>query len=200
MRGSVRAGRIVGNPLCGLDERVCIEAKKIYDGCIERVINQRFDGLRLTDFSALDYALPLNFIRTYNGQKAEVVALSVTGENSERVNIRCSAILPMVVEAVDANGEPVTIRTELPFQRQVRLRVPPSPQEYSVEVSASARGGTGIIDLQNYTLSFTGCLAVIVRIVTPVDIVIPSYGQCVYPECNDGNSSCQGLFSVPPFN
>ena len=33
MANTKAAGRITGNPMCGLCERVCIEAKKIFDGC-----------------------------------------------------------------------------------------------------------------------------------------------------------------------
>ena len=39
MTNTKAAGRIYGNPLCGLCERVCIEVKKVFDGCITRIGN-----------------------------------------------------------------------------------------------------------------------------------------------------------------
>ena len=200
MANNIRVGRIVGNPLCGLNERVCIEAKSIYDGCIDRIINQRFENLPLSNYSSNAYDLPLNFVRIYSLGNAEVSNLAVTPLGNGRATVRYNAVLPMLVEMTDASGVFITATTQLSRQRETTLSLPADGSSYSVEVVASARGRIGDVSADGSLVSFTGCVAVITRMVTIVDIVIPSYGKCVYPECNRESDSCLGLFNVAPFN
>ena len=61
MANTLRAGRITGDPAAGLCERMCIEVKRVFDGCRESVSNQNFT-LELNGIPP-QAVPPLTFIR-----------------------------------------------------------------------------------------------------------------------------------------
>ena len=54
-------GKITGNPVNGLCEKVCVQAQKVFDACIKQM---QVDGvnLPLTDITPANPTLPLTFV------------------------------------------------------------------------------------------------------------------------------------------
>ena len=96
------AGRITGSPLCGLCERVCIEAKKISDGCIGRFGNVTFT-VALSDFTG-GMTTPYTFERAVSSGATTLENLTVTAIRGNRSRVAFDSFIPITVYYTDAAG------------------------------------------------------------------------------------------------
>jgi len=191
-------GRIVGSPLCGLNERICISARKVLDGCVSRLQSERFEGVPISGLAG-GYYPPLTFVRAY-GSGGSVDGLTVL-ESQIGSRIRYNNLLPITVELVDANGVKRFAYGTVSIPRDVVLRLPQNGVDYTVESFARLVGSIGSVSVSGDTVSFSCCVAIITRIVSIADVVIPTYGLAVYPECREyGDDLCNTIFNQPPFN
>ena len=94
------AGRITGSPLCGLCERVCIEAKKISDGCIGRFGNVTFT-VTLSDFTG-GMTTPYTFERAVSSGATTLENLTVTAIRGNRSRVAFDSFIPITVYYTDA--------------------------------------------------------------------------------------------------
>lgn len=196
---TLAAGRIVGNPLCGLCERVCIETKKIFDGCITRLNNITYTE-RLTDIP-VGFTPPYTFVGAQSSGATVITDLVVTQIEGRRSRLTFNTVIPIAVQFTDAVGALGQAFTNITLSRDIILNVPDnSVFPYSVEAATNFVSLIGSFGADNATVTFTGCLVQIVRIVTVVEMLVPSYGYCEYPECREyTDRSCEALLDLPVF-
>lgn len=187
------AGRIVGNPLCGLNDRICIEVRQVYDACIRRENNINAT-LVFSDFTA---GAPEIINSIMSVEPVTVSELSVvTGDNCSQVALTVN--VPLVMTYHNAACQCGTARAVLRYRRNVALRVPEGTVlPFTVEAVSVVRcdiatyAGDGIVN-------FTYCIMDIVKGIVPVDILVPTYGYAVYPECTECGV-CPGITEGPLF-
>ena len=193
-------GPITGNPLTGLCEKVAIEAKKVFDACMKQ-IQENNVVVTATDFTPADPALPLTFVSatcssgtvpinnlTINRFEDRPCFARVTGE----VNI------PITITYTDANGVTGTATANLTVDEDVVLYVPqPSVVPFTVEAFATCMGVDGDFTGENeFTLD--ACITLILKVVCPVDLLVPSYGYVKIPPCQEFTQDvCSGFFDLP---
>lgn len=199
MANTIQAGRINGNPLCGLCERVCIEVKKIHDGCISRLQNITFNDLILTDFFPNSGVAPYSFISAENSSAPIINNLSITNLDTGRIRVRYDAVFPVRVTFTDSLNNIITAETNVIVPRDIVLSPPEDGREYSIEIVGRLLSRIGVVN-DNLTATITCCIAIITRVVVMADIVIPTYGECVYPNCVGFEDTCTVLFNTPPFS
>ena len=190
------AGRINGNPLCGLCERVCIQTKKITDGCIARFSNVDF----IVGLPPVSAPAPYTFVEMRANGVSTVTNLTVTPLDGARARLNFTATVPVVVLFTDANGVSNSVNSTVSVNRDIVLTVPQDELiPYAIEVSTNLLSRIGSFSGDNSSVSVTACVVQVVRVVRTVEILVPSYGACEYPVCEDYQDECEILFNSPSF-
>lgn len=195
-------GRISGNPLSGLCDKVCIQVKKVFDACMRQ---SQEDGVTvtLTSLTPANPTYPLTFVsaRSIN-TVAEISSLQVDPipdrPNLSRVQV--SYVIPVEVLYTDANGVEGKGNAQITLSQDVILYVPaPSIIPYSVEAIVSVVSPEGSYVSGN-TFTVTFCTTTILKIVMPVELMVPSYGYATIPPCQEYTQEvCSGFFELPLF-
>ena len=195
-------GPITGNPLNGLCERVCIQTNKVFDSC-RKQISETGLTFTLTNVTPPDLVEPFTFVSAQTNGDAYFSNL-VIDRFPDRPNfarVTGTVNVPMIANFTDANGKEERGTTVLSFNQDVILFVPqPSVVPFTIDVFA----GLSIADatyLGNNTFSADACIQIILKVIVNTNILVPSYGYCPIPPCQDfsTNDVCPGFFDLPIF-
>lgn len=195
-------GPIVGNAANGLCEKVCIEVKKVFDACIKQeTLSDQV--ITLSGTTPADVRQPFTFVSARSSSSAgSITDLTVTptAETPGCSRVQCNVEIPLSVSFTDADGTSAVGTSSLTLARDVLLRVPePSviPYEIVAVVNAVSAEGTYLSDGQ---FSITLCVTVILKVVMDVELLVPSYGYCYIPPCQEYQEEiCEGFFDLPLF-
>ena len=194
--------RITGNPLNGLCEKVCIEVNKVFDSCMKQ---SQEDGviLALTDNVPTDPAYPLTFISARSTTTQGTLTALQVDRLADRPNfarVQATVGIPVEVLYVDAAGVEGKANATATFSQDVILFVPePSVIPYNVEAVVSLIS-TEAVYIPDNTFSASCCVTIILKIVMPVELLVPSYGYCHIPPCQEyAQEVCAGFFELPLF-
>ncbi len=191
-----KAGPICGNPLCGLCERICINVRKVFDGCITRYQDRSFT---LSFATALPGVAPLTFVEARTSGQSQISNLIITPIDERRNRIQMDVTTPITVTYTDSTGASFSAASSVTIPRDIILGLPEdSLSPYSIEISTGLASNLG--EFTDGTFVIRTCVVQIVRVVVNVDILVPSYGYCEYPPCEEySDEICQGLFNLPIF-
>ncbi len=195
-------GVIKGNPINGLCEKVCIEAKKVFDACMQQV---QLTGITLpiTNLNPPNVTYPLTFISAKNTVSQGVISNLIIEPLSERPNaarVKCDITVPVSVAYTDANGVEGVALSSVTISKDVILNIPSaSIMPYSVESVVSLVSTLGTYTAEN-VFTIDACVSVILKIVMEVELLIPSYGYTAIPPCQDYTQEvCAGFFELPMY-
>ncbi len=205
------AGRINGNPMCGLCERVCIAANKVFDGSIIRrrltfnvSVSPRTAGPYSFVSATANAQSTVTNLVTSEQPTTRTVRTTQTTTTTQTVNaksrVQFDTTTPISVSYTDADGTLQTSDSSFSLARDVLLTLPGDALiSYEIEAATSAGSSIGTFNSDN-TVTVTACVVQIVRVVAPVEILVPSYGYCEYPESEEYDAlSCRGVFELPVF-
>ena len=193
-------GPITGNPINGLCEKVCIEAKKVFDACV-RQVQENGVIVTVSEFTPANPLLPLTFVSaTCSSGTVPINNLTINRFEDRQCFARVSGEvnIPITITYTDANGVLGTATANLTINEDVVLYVPqPSVVPFTVEAFATCMGVDGEYTGENeFTLD--ACITIILKVVCPVDILLPSYGYCKIPPCQEFTQDvCTGFFDLP---
>ena len=180
-------GPIKGNPSSGLTEKVCLQVKKVFDACIKQMQEENLT-VTITDPVPADPTYPLTFVsgksvRSYG--TVENLVIDLLPDRPRCARVQCTVNAPIEVVYVDANGVEGKGNAVISIPEDVILYVPaPSIIPYTVEAVVSVVAPEG-----EYTsgLSFnvSACVSVILKVVMDVELLVPSYGYCAIPPCQE---------------
>ena len=193
-------GPITGNPTSGLCERVCIQTNKVFDSC-RKQIQETGLSITLTDITPAGLVEPFTFVSTEPNGNAFITNL-VVDRFPDRPNfarVTGTVNVPLTVTFTDANGTTGTGNTTLTFNQDVILFVPqPSIVPFTIDVFAGVAIPDGTYTGNN-TFVVDACVQIILRVVVNTNILVPSYGYCPIPPCQEFSSSdvCPGFFDLP---
>ena len=194
-------GPINGNPLSGLNEKVCIQAQRVFDACIKQ---GQSDGivLNLTDPVPAAPTYPLTFISARSMTSAGTVTAFQVDRLPDRAGcarVQATVDIPVEVVYTDANGTEGKAGATVTVNEDVILFVPqPSIMPYEVQCVVSAVAPEGTFNAENNTFTVNMCITVILKVVINVDLLVPSYGYCVIPPAQEYTQEvCAGFFELP---
>ena len=198
-----RPGPIAGNPMNGICEKVLIETTKIFDACVTQTTETGVI-LPVTNFNPANPVLPLTYISATNQIGADVTVSDIVIDRLENnpnyANISMTITIPLTVTYRDANGTVGTGTSSLVVNKTAVLFVPqPSQSPINITAPAIFSSQIGTYTAEN-TFTVTGCLRIIVKVTSPVDILVPSYGYPVIPPCqvcDNCSNACRGLQDLP---
>lgn len=195
-------GPIVGNAANGLCEKVCIEVKKVFDACIkqETLTDQT---ITLETTTPADVTEPFTFVGARSSTSVGTITdLIVTpaNENPGCSRVQANVQIPLQVSFTDAHGTQAVGTSTVTLERDVLLRVPePSVIPYEIVAVVNAVSAEGSY-LSGGTFSITLCVTVILKVVMDVELLVPSYGYCYIPPCQEYQEEiCEGFFDLPLF-
>ena len=219
-------GSISGSALDGLQEKVCVQVKRVYDSCLQQ---EQLDHKEVTITS---YAMVANTCQTGSSchcgcDNAETVAptsapvppitfescRSTTTEGTIRnltverlcdrpcfARVRCKIDVPIDILFADSRCVEYIGKGVITVDKDVLLSIPDeSIVPYSMESMVSAICVAGTY-LGNNRFSLTVCVTVVLKVLAQVEILIPSYGFCPIPPCEEfAENVCDEFFSLPLF-
>ena len=199
-RNSFCPGPIQGNPLNGLCEKACIHTKKVFDACI-RQMQETDVQLTVTDFTPANPVQPLTFVNVRCvGTDVTISDLVVDRFDDKPCFARVSGTVnvPVVVTYTDANGVVGTGNSVISVNTDVVLYVPqPSIVPFTIEAFASCLSPDGEYVGDN-VFSIDTWLSIILRVVVEAELLVPTYGYCPIPPCQEfTQDACSGFFDLP---
>ena len=248
-------GNVSGNILTGLNKKVCIQVKNVYDSCLsqQQLDNQRVvienivpvlpnscncncnvntSGCRcschenvctcscsacntgISHAEAVENAenspcpLPQPCgAWTFESCRSSTTKGTISNLNIERMcdrpqfaRVRCSVEVPVDVLFVDQRCQEWMGQTSICVDRDVLLCIPEDsiiPFTLESLVSAICVSGTYI---GNCTFEITICVTIVLKVLAEVDIMVPTYGFCEVPPCEEfAENVCDEFFSLPLF-
>lgn len=194
--------QISGNPLNGLNEKVCMEVSKVFDACMKQTQEEGV-VLNLSNYNPVNPTFPLTFLSAKSISTQGVI----TGVQVDRLadkphfaRVQATISIPVEVLYVDANGVQGIAQSSVSISQDVILFVPePSIIPYEVNAVVSLISQEGVYTAEN-TFTVNCCVTVILKIVMPVQLLIPTYGYCNVPPCQEYSQEiCSGFFELPLF-
>lgn len=192
------------------NDKVCIQAKKVFDACLKQV-TQEGVTLTLTNTTPADPVQPITFAKGRSISSVGVVNNLVVTRLPDKPKcgrVQCDVTIPVEVDYTDANGTEGSGTGLLTLKQDVVMALPdPSIVPYEVEAVVSAVCpdgfylGTSTIN-EEIVLQFSvvACISIILKIVTKVDLIVPTYGYAVIPPCQEFTQEvCEGFFELPLF-
>lgn len=194
--------QITGNPLNGLCEKVCIEVNKVFDSCIKQSQEEGVT-LTLTDNVPANPTYPLTFVSARSTTTTGTLQSLQIDRLADRPNfarVQATVCIPVEVLYVDANGVEGKANSTACFTQDVILFVPePSVIPYTVQAVVSLVSTIGTYVPEN-TFLIDCCITIILKVVMPVELLVPSYGYCTIPPCQEYSQEvCAGFFELPLF-
>lgn len=192
-------GPICGNPLNGLCEKACIQTKKVFDACMKQLQETNLD-LTLTSFTPASPTYPLTYTGcTFNPDGTTINNLQVERFEDKPCFARVSGdvTVPVTVSYVDSAGVSGVASTSITIPEDVVLYIPqPSIVPYQITAFVYGVCTTGSITEETATISC--CLTIILRVVVDAEILVPTYGYCQIPPCQEyAQDSCSNIFDLP---
>ncbi len=195
-------GPVNGNPMNGLCEKVCIQAKKVFDACMQQ--SQLTDiVLNITNITPVTPTYPLTFISARSTTSQGTISnllIEPLAEREHSARVRADVTIPVSVAFTDANGVEGVGTSTITVTKDVILNIPSaSIMPYSVEAVVSFVSTLGEFTADNQ-FTIDGCISIILKIVMEVELLIPSYGYTPIPPCQEYTQEvCAGFFELPMY-
>ena len=202
-------GSIAGNAIDGLQEKVCVQVKRVYDSCLQQ---QQLDDqiVTITSIAQVVNTCSCNSCGCQENQETTTPTTSpvapitfescrsTTTEGTIRnlsvdrlcdrpcfARVRATVDVPIDILFADSRCVEYIGKGVVSVNRDVLLSIPDeSIVPYSLEAMVSAICVSGTY-LGDNRFSMTVCVTIILKVLADVEILIPSYGFCPIPPCEE---------------
>lgn len=212
---------ISGNEvLNGLNEKVCIQVQRVYDSCLQqeqlsdREITLVSYGLvpgagcgvtndQINDCSNTQPNMPI----TFESCRSTATEGTIRNLSVERLcdrpcfaRVRGQIDVPIDILFTDSTCREYIGRGVVTVDKDVLLSIPDeSIVPYTIEAMVSAICVSGTY-IGNNVFKLEICVTVVLKVLAKVEILVPSYGFCEVPPCEEfADSVCDEFFSLPLF-
>ncbi|MDR3084759.1 MAG: hypothetical protein LBU47_00425 [Christensenellaceae bacterium] len=194
----------------GLSEKVCVQVKKVYDSCLYQAQQTKIkvkvtDMLPVYDCDCPQPAFTAPII--FESCRSSTINGTLRGLTIDRLcdrpnfaRVRAAVDIPIEILFTDCNCREGIGKGVVTVNRDVLLCIPDeSIVPFTIETLVSAICVSG-----NYigddTFEITVCVTIIMKVLAEVEMLIPSYGLCSVPPCEEfAESICDEFFSLPIF-
>ncbi len=221
-------GTIAGNAMDGLQEKVCVQVKRVYDSALWQ---EQIDNAVVTITSLAQVNNTCNCACnpcadacnpcadtvpptttpvppiTFESCRSSTTEASIRNLSVERLcdrpcfaRVRCTVDVPIDILFVDSRCIEYIGKGVVSVDRDVLLSIPDeSIVPYNLEAMASAICVSGCF-VGNNQFKMTVCVTIVLKVLADVEILVPSYGYCAIPPAEEfADSVCTEFFSLPLF-
>lgn len=245
-------GAVCGNILSGLNKKVCIQVKNVYDACLQQEqLNEKHvvisnivpvlpSGCNMQTSRPCNCACAGNECTcacascsnpisheeavenaanspcplpqpcgawTFESCRSSTIKGNISNLSIERMcdrpqfaRVRCNVDVPIDILFTDQNCQEWMGQSTITVCKDVLLCIPEEsiiPFTLESLVSAICVSGTYI---GSCTFEINICVSVVLKVLAEVDIMVPTYGFCEIPPCEEfAESVCDEFFSLPLF-
>lgn len=207
-----------------IKEKVCIQVKKVYDACLQQDL---LEDKEVTIWVHGSFTEPLTFVSCRSKTSSGIVKNLRVDRLEDRPNlarVRAKVIIPLLVEFIDKDGKRGTGKGFICIDKDVILYVPDEsviPFEIEATVGATCAdgefqgGGRSCSEGEDETVEETHahdkcgrhftfeldiCYTIILKVVAEVELLIPAFGFCFIPPCEEfAENICEEFFNLPLF-
>ena len=214
-------GTISGSALDGLQEKVCVQVKRVYDSCLQQqqltdktvtitsyaqVVNTcscNSCGCSETTETATPTSAPVPPI-TFESCRSTTTEGTIRNLTVDRLcdrpcfaRVRATIDVPIDILFVDSRCVEYIGKGVISVDRDVLLSIPDeSIVPYTLESMVCVSGQY----LGDNRFKMTVCVTIILKVLANVEILIPSYGFCPIPPAEEfAENVCDEFFSLPLF-
>ena len=199
-RQGCNPGPITGNPLQGLCEKVFHKTRNVLDACMKQV---QMDATSVTfpNQQPQSPTAPLTFVSCQTQTNDVTITNLVVDRFEDKpcfARVSGSVSVPITVNYTDNNNVAGSGTGIVTIPIDVVLYVPqPSIIPYQVTAFANAICSGGRF-VESSTFSIDPCMTIIIRVVVDAELLVPTYGYCQIPPCQDYTQDvCSGYFDLP---
>ena len=214
-------GVLAGDALAGLQERACVQVKRVYDSCMFQTSLKQ--NVQFTQFALVPRptctrngsCVPANtetpaqpvYPIVFESCRSTTTQSEIRNLSVERLcdrpcfaRVRATVDLPIDILFSDAMCNEYIGRAIISVDRDVLLSIPDeSIVPYCIESMGSAVCVSGNY-IGDHTFEMTVCVTVILKVIAEVEILVPTYGFCSVPPCEEFSENvCEEFFSLPLF-
>jgi hypothetical protein len=206
-QGNERCPSRIGFDACKkIIEKVCIQVNKVYDACLQQ---ETLKDIRITVKDICgdwrDFTPPFTFIGCRSTSvKGKLVGTQITRlpDRPNFARIQTKVEIPVEVIFEDANGKRGIGNSTIVVPKDVILFVPDEsviPFQLESTVNAMCVSGKAVHgDVLRFEVDV--CITIILKIVAKVDLLVPSFGFCEIPPCEEfAENLCEEFFRLPLF-
>ena len=127
---NINVGRINGNALCGLCEKVCIRVDKVLDGCKCFFSGVREDNIPVAFSEGSAPTAPYNFVAVEGTGGVTAQNMTVSSADAGRLRISYNALFPVSITFTDAQNRSYYALGNISQPVSVVLKNPPVNQPF----------------------------------------------------------------------
>lgn len=198
-------GRIGFEGLKKILEKVCIQVNKVYDSCLQQ---ETLEDVRiyLKDVKGCsDFEPPLTFIscrsKSVNG-KLVGTRIERLPDRTNFARVRTRVEIPLEVVFEDKRCRQGVGNAILSIPKDVILYVPDEsviPFQLESVVNAVCVSGE-FVPGETFRFDVDICATIILKIVAKVELLVPAFGFCEIPPCEEFAANvCDEFFRLPLF-
>lgn len=194
----------------GLREKVCVQVKKVYDSCMQqeqltRVKVKVCEMIPVCECECTQppFTPPITFESCRSSTINGVIRNLMIDRLCDRPNfarVRATVDIPIDILFTDCAGREGIAKAVLSVSKDILLCIPDeSIVPFTIESLVSAicvsgcYCGDGVFEL-------TVCATIILKVLAEVEMLVPSYGLCSVPPCEEfAENVCDEFFSLPLF-
>lgn len=184
---------------CGPCEKICVELKRVFDACMKQGTLENV-LVTITDLDPESPEDPLTFDSAYSTGTTTLENLVITPIEGRpcHARARADAKIALRVNYTDANCCKGYGTTDVTVPIDVVLAVPQaSILPYDITAICGLVAPTGAYESDD-TFKITICYTLIMKVTMDVELVVPTYGYCSIPHCQDYNEEvCTDFFELP---
>lgn len=220
-------GRVSSDSQTCVSEKVCVHVKKVYDSCMQQ---EQLDDVRVNIRGIAPVTCASNGCcpvcgcnpctccqsdanakpvapYTFESCRSSTIQGTIRGLCIERLcdrpnfaRIRGTVDIPIDILFTDARCKEFMGHSTVSVPKDVLLCVPDeSIVPYTIDTLVSAICVSGK-HCGNNTFDITICVTIVLKIIAEVEMMIPSYGLCSIPPCEEfAENVCDEFFSLPLF-
>ena len=205
--------------LNGLNEKVCIQVQRVYDSCLQQ---EQLDEQRVTlvsyglvpgcgcgvtnDQTAETTNTQPNMPITFESCRSTTTEGTIRNLSVERLcdrpcfaRVRCQIDVPIDILFTDSTCREYIGRGVVTVDKDVLLSIPDeSIVPYTIEAMVSAICVNGTY-LCNNVFELEICVTVVLKVLAKVEILVPSYGFCEVPPCEEFADSVCDESHIPRY-
>ena len=183
----------------GACEKICVELKRVFDACKKQTTLENIP-VCLTDMVPACPVKPLKFcgINPKGDCVLENINILPIKEKPCHARVQADVVIEIIICYLDANGVPGRGTGIIVVPIDLVLCLPkPSIAPYEIKAICGMVSTAGTYICEN-KFKISICLTLIIKVLMDVELIIPSYGYCNVPFCQDYSEEvCADFFELP---